>query len=59
MATVNAGQALKLNTGSIYEGKLADLIIVNQISKNPYLSIINRTEPSDIKNLIFEGQIIL
>jgi cytosine/adenosine deaminase-related metal-dependent hydrolase len=59
MATVNAGKALRLNTGSIYEGKLADLIIIKQISKNPYLSLINRTEPSDIKNLIFEGQIII
>jgi len=59
MATVNAGQALKLNTGSISEGYLADLIIIEQISKNPYLSLINRTETSNIKNLIFEGQIIL
>lgn len=58
MATVNAGQALRLNTGSIYEGKLADLVIAEQISKNPYLSLINRTEPNNIKNLIFEGQII-
>lgn len=59
MATVNAGLALKLNTGSIYEGKLADLVIMDQISKNPYLSIINRTEPYNIKNLIFEGEIII
>lgn len=59
MATVNAGRALKLNTGSIYEGKLADLVILEQISKNPYLSIINRTEPGNIQNLIFEGEIII
>ncbi len=59
MATVNAAQALKLNAGSIDEGKLADLMIVEQISSNPYLSIINRTEPGNIKNIIKEGQIIL
>jgi len=59
MATVTAGNALNLNTGSIMEGKLADLIIVDQISGNPYLSIINRTEPSNIKHVISDGQIIL
>lgn len=58
MATVNAGKALKLNAGSISEGKLADLVIVEQISGNPYLSIINRTEPGNIKHVIREGQIV-
>lgn len=58
MATVNAGNALKLDAGSISEGKLADLVIVEQISSNPYLSIINRTEPGNIKHVIREGQII-
>lgn len=58
MATVNAGKALNLNTGSITEGKLADLVILEQISSNPYLSIINRTEPGNIKHVIKEGQII-
>lgn len=59
MATINAAQALKLNTGSIYEGKSADLMILKQISHNPYLSIINRTEPGHIKTLMFEGKIII
>lgn len=59
MATVTAGNALNLNTGSIMEGKSADLIIVDQISGNPYLSIINRTEPNNIKHVISDGQIIL
>ncbi len=59
MATVNAGQALELDVGSIYEGRLADLMVVEQISSNPYLSIVNRTEPGNIKNMIVEGHIIL
>lgn len=59
MATVNAAQALKLDAGSIYEGKLADLMVVEQISNNPYLSLINRTEPGNIKNMVTEGQIVL
>lgn len=59
MATVNAGQALKLDVGSISEGKLADLIVVEQVSRNPYLSLINRTESSHIRNIFFEGQNIL
>lgn len=59
MATVNAGQALNLEAGSVFEGKLADIIVVKQISSNPYLSLINRTEPDTVKNIITEGQIIL
>lgn len=58
MATVNAGQALNLDVGSIFEGKLADLIVAEQISSNPFLSLINRTEQGNIRNIIQEGQII-
>jgi cytosine/adenosine deaminase-related metal-dependent hydrolase len=58
MATVNAGKALQLNTGSIYEGKSADIIITEQISSNPHLSLINRTEPGNIKCVIKEGDVV-
>ncbi len=58
MITVNAGKALKLNIGSLEEGKLADVIIVQQISHNPILSIINRTESKNIKGLITEGELV-
>lgn len=57
-ATVNAGKALKLNIGSILEGKQADIIIAEQISNNPYLSLINRTEPDNIKNIVTAGDIV-
>jgi cytosine/adenosine deaminase-related metal-dependent hydrolase len=58
MATVNAGKALQLNTGSICEGKSADIIITEQISSNPHLSLINRTEPGNIKCVIREGDVV-
>jgi cytosine/adenosine deaminase-related metal-dependent hydrolase len=58
MATVNAGQALNINTGCIEEGKLADLMIVKQLSKNPILSLINRTESKNIIGLVTDGNVI-
>jgi cytosine/adenosine deaminase-related metal-dependent hydrolase len=58
MATVNAAQALNLNLGSVEEGKIADIMIVEQISRDPVLSIINRTEARNITGLITEGRII-
>ena len=58
MTTVNAGKALKLNIGSLEEGKLADIIIVQQISNDPILSIINRTESKNIIGLITEGELV-
>ena len=57
MATINAANALKMDTGCIEEGKTADIIIAKQKSEDPILSIINRTEPSDIKNTIIEGNL--
>jgi cytosine/adenosine deaminase-related metal-dependent hydrolase len=58
MATVNAGKALKLNIGSLEEGRLADVVIVEQMSHDPILSIINRTESKNIKGLITEGKLV-
>ncbi|MCE7698915.1 MAG: amidohydrolase family protein, partial [Methanobacterium paludis] len=43
MATVNAARALGLNSGSIEEGRIADIMIVKEISKNPLMSLMNRT----------------
>jgi imidazolonepropionase-like amidohydrolase len=57
MATINAANALKMDTGYIEEGKTADIIIVKKKSEDPILSIINRTELSDIKNTIIEGNL--
>ncbi len=58
MTTVNAGKAFKLNIGSLEEGGLADVIIAQQISHDPILSIINRTESKNIKGLITEGELV-
>jgi cytosine/adenosine deaminase-related metal-dependent hydrolase len=58
MATINPAKALKLNLGSIEENKIADIMLVNGISEDPVLSLINRTEPQNIKALIKEGNIV-
>lgn len=58
MATINAADTLKLNTGTIEEDKNPDLIILKQKSQDPLLSIINRTEPSDIKHMIIDGKLL-
>lgn len=57
MATVNAAKAFNLNSGSIEEGKKADLLIIKKISDDPIVSIINRTELKHIKYSITEGNI--
>ncbi len=58
MATVNAGQALNLDIGCIEEGKLADIMLVEQLSDDPILSLINRTESKNIIGLMTDGNLI-
>ena len=58
MATVNAAKALGINTGSIEEGRIADLMIVKEISRNPFLSLINRTESGNMVGLMKNGDIV-
>ncbi|NYB51320.1 MAG: amidohydrolase family protein [Methanobacteriaceae archaeon] len=58
MATVNAGKAFNLNLGCIEEGKLADMMIVEQLSNNPILSLINRTESKNIIGLMTDGNLV-
>jgi len=58
MATINPATALGLNLGSIEEGKIADIMLVNGMSGDPILSLINRTESQNIKALIKEGNIV-
>lgn len=58
MATVNAAHALKLNLGCIEEGRIADIMLVERISHDPLLSLINRTESRNIKGLITEGEFV-
>jgi cytosine/adenosine deaminase-related metal-dependent hydrolase len=58
MATVNAGHALNLNIGCIKEGMLADIMMVEQLSENPILSLINRTESKNIIGLMTDGNLV-
>ncbi len=58
MATLNPAMALGLNSGSIEAGKFADIMLVNGMSGDPILSLINRTESQNIKALIKEGNIV-
>lgn len=48
---------LKINKQEISQNKSPYLLIIKQISKNPYLSIINRSETKHIKNIINIGNI--
>ncbi len=56
MATTNLSIADtlsgKINKSYIFEGQKAELMIINQKSNNPYLSLINRTEVNDIVDII-------
>jgi len=58
MATINPAKAFNLDLGCIKEGKTADVMLVKQISNNPILSIINRTESKNIVGLIKDGDIL-
>ncbi|HMK53979.1 MAG TPA: amidohydrolase family protein [Methanobacteriaceae archaeon] len=58
MATVNAGKALNLNLGSLKEDNLADIMIVEQVSLDPILSLLNRTQSKNIIGLIINGRIL-
>lgn len=58
MATVNPSKALGLNLGWIDNDKIADIMLISGLSGDPVLSVINRTEPQNIKTLIKEGNIV-
>jgi cytosine/adenosine deaminase-related metal-dependent hydrolase len=58
MATVYPSRFLNLNLGYIKEGMLADIMLVDQLSIDPILSLINRTESKNIIGLITDGKIV-
>jgi len=58
MATVSPAKALGLNLGSIEEGKIADIMLIKGLTGDPVLSMINRTEKSNIKTLVIDGNIV-
>lgn len=58
MVTTNIHRFLGKKIGCIAEGFQADLIIVEHISKNPYLSLINRSQSKNIRYVIIKGRIV-
>jgi hypothetical protein len=48
----DANLSEKINKPYIGEGQKAEIMIINQKSNNPYLSLINRTEVNDIVKII-------
>ncbi|BDH79049.1 MAG TPA: amidohydrolase family protein [Methanothermobacter sp.] len=58
MATTNIHRFLNKKIGCIAEGFQADLIIVESLSKNPYLSLINRSQSKNIRHVIIKGKIV-
>lgn len=65
MATENGDRALGINTGSIKEGKLADIVLVNMNVphmipvRNPLSNIIYSALGSDVDTVICDGQLLL
>ncbi|WP_455240956.1 amidohydrolase family protein [Methanothermobacter tenebrarum] len=58
MVTTNIHRFLGKKIGCIAEGFQADLIIVEHLSKNPYLSLINRSQSKNIRYVIIKGRIV-
>ncbi|WP_302852665.1 amidohydrolase family protein [Methanosphaera stadtmanae] len=65
MATENGARALGINTGSIKEGKLAHIVLVNMNVphmipvRNPLSNIIYSALGSDVDTVICDGQLLL
>ena len=65
MATEHGARALGINTGSIKEGKLADIVLVNMNVphmipvRNPLSNIIYSALGSDVDTVICDGQLLL
>ncbi len=57
MSTTNISKLNGIDSGLI-KGCMADILMVKQLSKNPWLSIINRTESKNIICLIRKGKIV-
>lgn len=58
MVTTNFHRFFDKKIGCVAEGFQADLIIVESLSKNPYLSLINRSQSKNIRYVIIKGKIV-
>jgi cytosine/adenosine deaminase-related metal-dependent hydrolase len=64
MATVNAAQILRLNSGCIEAGRAADLIFIDKKHADlypmhdPYAAVVHRLAQSSIKAVMIDGQFV-
>lgn len=64
MATVNAAQILRLNSGCIESGRAADFIFIDKKHidlcpiHDPYAAVVHRLSQSSIKAVMIDGQFI-
>ncbi len=64
MATVNAAQILRMNSGCIEAGRAADLIFIDKKHADlypmhdPYAAIVHRLSESSIKAVMIDGQFV-
>jgi cytosine/adenosine deaminase-related metal-dependent hydrolase len=64
MATVNAAQILRLNSGCIEAGRTADLIFIDKKyvdlypMHDPYAAIVHRLSQSSIKAIMIDGRFV-
>jgi 5-methylthioadenosine/S-adenosylhomocysteine deaminase len=64
-ATINGAKALRINSGSIEVGKLADMVLLNLKSPNliPMHNLVSNivysTNPSNISDVIIDGRLIM
>lgn len=64
MATINAAQILRLNTGCIEEGRAADLVFIDKKHAelypmhDPYAAIVHRLSQSSIRAVMIDGRFV-
>jgi len=63
-ATINGAQALKINSGSLEEGKLADIVLLDSDAPNlipsysPITNIVYSANPSNVSDVMINGKIV-
>jgi cytosine/adenosine deaminase-related metal-dependent hydrolase len=64
MATINAAQILRLNTGCIEAGRAADLVFIDKKHADlypihdPYAAIVHRLSQSSIRAVMINGRFV-
>jgi cytosine/adenosine deaminase-related metal-dependent hydrolase len=64
MATINAAQILRLNTGCIEAGRAADLLFIDKKHvdlypiHDPYAAIVHRLSQSSIRSVMIDGRFL-